>query len=149
MIGHYIFKCNLTLNNVGPVTNALVFVPSDLCDTKVAQRGAFASLELVVAYVLRIPQRIECDVDIHAQILIFIRRRNDLCALGYAVNTGKQVALDICNVVGIRKYLIRGIFTSDGTPQFTAICHVQTAHASEVSAVIRFTEVVPGCKLRE
>ena len=149
MIRHDVLKGDLTLNDVGTATNAFIFVPANLSQTEVAQRCAFASLELVVPNVLRIPQRIECYVDVDAQVLVVLRRGNNFRALGNAVDTCKQIALYVSYEVRIRENLICGVLTSYCTPQLTTVCHVQAAHTSKVSAIIGSAEVVPRSELRE
>ena len=149
MVRHDVFKGDLAFEDVGAATNAFTFVPANLSQTEIAQCCAFASLELVVPDVLRVPQRIECYVDVDAQVLVVLRRGNNFRALGNAVDTCKQIALYVSYEVRIWENLICRVLTSYCTPQLTAVCHVQAAHTSKVSAIIGLAEVVPRSELRE
>ena len=106
IIRHDVFKGHLSLQDVLRVANNVTFVPAHLSDTEIAQCSTFTGLELVITYVLRIPDSVECYVQIHAQVLVILGRGDNFSALYYAIHTSEQVALYVRNVIGVRQDLI-------------------------------------------
>ena len=106
IIRHDVLKGYLPLQDVLRVADNITFVPPHLSDTEIAQCSAFTSLELVITYVLRVPDSVERYIKIHAQVLVILGRGNNFSTLYYAIYTSEQIALYVRNVVGVRQDLI-------------------------------------------
>ena len=136
IIRHDVLKGHLSLQDVLRIADNVTFVPAYLSDTEIAQCSAFTGLELIITYVLRIPDSVECYIKIHAQILVILGRGDNFSALYYAIHTSEQIALYVRNVVGIGQDLVRRILATDSTPEFTTVSHIQHAHTFKVIGVV-------------